>query len=444
MCAADTGVRVLSRHCWPIWRPSPFYGWRIVALSAVTLMLTGPGQTLGMSVFVEEIIRDLGIERSEVSLAYLIATLTGAAALPLVGRGIDRYGVRSTMTLIGLAFAAAIAGLAGVVGFASMVVGFIGLRMLGQGALTLTATTAVGLWFEERRGMALGITTAVGAGLMSVVPIILTALVTALGWREALLVAGPTVGALVVLIARLGMRDGPHELGLGLDGRALESHQQRGGETGGVDWPVAAESRAVESRAWSANESIQTLMFWALALAFASPSMIGTGLVFHQISVLGEQGLTPTQSAAAFVPYSLAAMGATFVAGAVADRLRPEVLVALPLVMLLSAMHLVSFVMPGLLVVLYAGLLGGASGSLRSLEPALMAKFYGLAHIGSIRGRMMSIKVGASALGPYALAIGFEHFGAYQSALRVLTIVPAAALLFVVLAPYPNSKSRER
>ena len=95
-------------------RPTKFLGWRMLAFATVTAALTGPGQTIGVSVFIDHIIRDLGLTRSEVSTAYLIGTLLGALTMPAVGRWIDRVGVRPAITLIGAGFAAALVAMSGV------------------------------------------------------------------------------------------------------------------------------------------------------------------------------------------------------------------------------------------------------------------------------------------------------------------------------------------
>ncbi len=417
-----------------------YYGWRIVGFASITLMLTGPGQTIGMSVFVEELVVELDITRSRISFAYLIATLAGAFTLSWFGRSLDRFGIRTAMTGISIAFAIAIASLAGVVGFVSMVAAFTGLRALGQGALALTATTSVSLWFEQRRGMAVGIVTAVGAGLTALVPILFTLVIDLVGWRSALLLTAPLVGFLLVLIAQRGMRDGPHEFGLGLDGRTL-SPQESASAQNSESTPARGGAGPTQVSGRSGREALRTPMFWALALVFATPSMIGTGLIFHQLSVLGEQGLTATQAAAMFLPYSLVVMAATFLTGALTDRIGSRALLALPMLTLMGAMQLVSHITPGALVLLYAVLLGSTSGAARALEPALMPKFFGLAHIGEIRGRIGSIKVGASALGPFALALGFDQFGAYGTALSVLMVLPAAGLLAVLVVGRPAPAS---
>ncbi|MDH3470491.1 MAG: MFS transporter, partial [Acidimicrobiia bacterium] len=94
-----------------------FLGWRIAVLATITATMTGPGQTIGVSVFVDPMIADLSLTRSQVATAYLIGTLTGALALPFVGRWVDRVGSRRAMTLIGLAFASGLVVMSGVRGF---------------------------------------------------------------------------------------------------------------------------------------------------------------------------------------------------------------------------------------------------------------------------------------------------------------------------------------
>jgi len=49
-----------------------FYGWHMVAVSALALAMTAPGQTAAISAFIDPMTEDLGISRSAISTAYLI------------------------------------------------------------------------------------------------------------------------------------------------------------------------------------------------------------------------------------------------------------------------------------------------------------------------------------------------------------------------------------
>ncbi|MGD8684784.1 MAG: MFS transporter, partial [Chloroflexota bacterium] len=90
-----------------------FLGWRVAALATITAALSGPGQTIGVAVFVDPMIETLASTRSEVSTAYLVGTLVGAGLLVFVGRWIDRVGTRTAMSWIGLAFGLALLFMAG-------------------------------------------------------------------------------------------------------------------------------------------------------------------------------------------------------------------------------------------------------------------------------------------------------------------------------------------
>jgi MFS family permease len=85
--------------------------------------------------------------------------------------------------------------------------GFLAVRMLGQGALTLIATTAVAVWFDRRRGAALGVVLAVGSVGISLSPLLLERLIADHGWRNAWLIEGLVIWAVLLPIARLGMRE---------------------------------------------------------------------------------------------------------------------------------------------------------------------------------------------------------------------------------------------
>lgn len=113
--------------------------WAMLVAAVVLQGLTGPGQTIGVSVFVDHLVADLDLTRSAVSVAYLVGTFTGAASMPAAGRLIDRRGVRWAASCFGAAFGAVLVAMAGVTGFVTLLIGFAGARALGQGALTLTA-----------------------------------------------------------------------------------------------------------------------------------------------------------------------------------------------------------------------------------------------------------------------------------------------------------------
>lgn len=398
-----------------------FSGWRIVALAALTLVMTGPGQTVGVSAFVDPMIDGLGLSRSQVSAAYLVGTLTGALAMPRVGSVLDRRGTRFAMTLVGGLFGVVLAAMAGVQGLVTLAVGFAGIRMLGQGGLTLISTTSVSYWFERRRGLAVGLVTAVGGAMMPLTPITMTPLIQLIGWRNAWLVAAAAVLTIVLPIARLGMIDRPADAGQQVDGISDEEAERAG--------PAGGSTRGA---------AVRTGMFWALAGGVVATGMIGTGMTFHQFDLLGQQGLTPTQAAANFLPQTLATLGASLGAGALMDRVPIRVLLPAAMALLSASMIALPWVGPDLSVVLYAIGIGASGGTARAVEAAGMPKLFGVRHVGAIRGLVMSLMVGATAFGPLALSLGRDLTGGYASVLRLLLALPAAVAVLAVVSRVPE------
>ncbi|MCC5947604.1 MAG: MFS transporter [Nitriliruptoraceae bacterium] len=414
-------------------RPSTrFSGWRIVAVAAIGLGMTGPGQTVGVSVFIDPMMASLDLTRSEVSTAYLVGTLAGSLALPRLGRLIDDRGARLAMAIVGGIFGLMLAAMAGVTGLITLVIGFTGIRMFGQGALSLVATTSVAPWFARRRGFAMGVTTAVGSALLSLVPLLSDRTIAWFGWRPAWLITAVMVWVIVLPLAFRGLIDRPADVGQLPDGDAPVSQE----ETEAADAAALAAS-------FTRSEAMRTTMFWAVAGAVAATGMmIGTGLAFHQIDLLGEQGLTSAQAAANFIPQTVAALTATLLVGSMVDRFAARWVLVTSMLLLAGAMLMVPVVTPGVLAIVYGMVVGSAGSAARALEAASFPQLFGLRHVGAIRGVVASISVASTAFGPLALALGRDLSGSYVGVLRWLLIIPAAVAVLGVVAKVPAPPAR--
>ena len=399
------------------WRD--FVGWRMVLLATITAALTGPGQTVGVSVFVDPMIEALGLTRSELSTAYLIGTLVGAVALVPVGRWIDRIGARRAMTFIGIAFGLGLLVMSGVQGFVTLVLGFTLIRWLGQGSLQLVSTLAVTPWFERRRGFAFGIMTTATAVLMSLTPILLGAAIGLVDWRIAWVIAALAIWLVVVPIARFGIIDRPSDVGQYPDGDPAPhpSDEPR---------PVAVSH--------TRREALAQPRFWLLSFVIGTTSMLVTALSFHQISLLGDQGLTVTEAAAVFLPQVLGALAAGLIVGALADRVPARFLLLTSMVLLTLSLLLAARLSPGPMILLYAVVLGAAGGAARPLVATLLPRWYGLGNIGSIQGVAALLAVAASSMGPVILSLASDTLGGYGPAALVLAVIPlliGVAALFI-------------
>ena len=406
-----------------------FLGWRIAGLAAITGAMTGPGQTIGVSVAIDPLIAELGLSRSQVSAAYLIGTLGGAVLLLPVGGWIDRVGARRAMRWIGVAFSLGLVVMAGVQGFVTLAIGFTLIRWLGQGSLSLVSSVAIAHWFERRRGLVFGVTTPAISALMSLTPLILGLAVAAYGLRVAWLLAAVAVWLVVVPIGHFGIVDRPSDVGQQPDGDDLPAS-------------VALAGMAAARPSSTRGQAISQPRFVLMSCVLATTAMVATGLNFHQISILGGAGLSATEAAAMFVPQVFGTIAAGLAVGALADRLPARALLTASMVLLICALAMVGRLEAGWTVFVYVILVGAASGSQFPLVPTLLPRWFGLGNIGGIQGISMLIMVGASATGPVTLALLAGSTGGYSTAAWWLTAIPLAAGLGALWIKEPARVSR--
>jgi MFS family permease len=394
---------------------------RVTTAGALIYVLTAPGQTAAVSVFIGPLVAELGVSRTLISTAYLIGTIAGSAALPLVGRAMDRRGARPVLLVIGAVFGAVLVALSTVSGLVGLTAGFVGIRFAGQGALTLVATTLVAYHVQRRLGTAIGIVTAIGSAGISLVPIGLEALVAAQGFRTAWLVQGIAVWVLILPIALLGV--------------------PRRRRRSDPDTVVSARTATPGHPAGSARAVLRVPMFWVLSSGIGVLSLVGTALIFHQVDVLGERGLTPAAAAATFLPQTLAGLTSTLLIGLLLDRVSPRPVMIGSMLLLTATLVAGGYIGPGWGAVFYGVALGAASNSFRTVEAAALPRYFGTESIGEIRGIVHTVAVAASAVGPVLLAVGHQIVGSYRPLLLALTVLPLGLLAGIVLVREPRDHS---
>jgi MFS family permease len=358
-------------------------------------------------VLVDPLIAELEISRSAVSAAYLVGTLAGAVTMPILGRAIDAFGPRRVIAAIGLIFSGALFAMSAITSLTGLTGSLVLIRLAGQGALGLAATTLVAQWFTRRRGTVLGVVSAFGTSAISLTPVLLEGLVTAHGWRHVLRLEGVAILLIVLPVAVLALRDRPGQLGQDPDGAAPP-------DTGdaGPEWGV---SRAA---------ALRSPFFWLVTGGVATSGLLTTAINFHQISLLTARGLTQTEAAANFLPQTAATLGATLVTGWLADRLRSILLVAAAMLTLTAALLLGVIAAPGLLAISFGALLGAAGGSIRALEAATFPRHFGTRHLGAIRGVVTAVGVGSTAFGPLLFAALHGIARSYTLALLTTAVIP--------------------
>lgn len=381
-----------------------YYGWIVVVAATIGMAMTIPAQTAGLSVFIDRIIADLGLSRSTVSASYTVATLAGASALSLIGRGIDRFGPRRAVVVIVFGLAIACGVMSAASGLITVFIGFTLLRAMGPGALSLVNIHVVNIWFVRKRGTAVGW---MGIGLatsMALYPLFIEHALAGFDWRASFLIVG---GIILVVMGPLGWilyREHPEKYGIVPDGQSAS-----GQVPGEVSLTLAAARRSPA--------------FWLLTAGGACMAAFTTGLMFHHFSIMEANGIGRTVAAAVFVPYGFVTAGSNVLTGFLVDRVSPRLLLAVMLGLFGTLLLSIPLVTTLTHVWTYGIAFGLGQGMMGALMGSGYAYYFGRTHIGAIKGFANMLFVGSSAAGPILYALGLDLTGAYWPALSLTALI---------------------
>jgi OFA family oxalate/formate antiporter-like MFS transporter len=421
---------------WPFdpGRVPVYYGWVVVVAGTIGMIASVPGQTVGVSVFTDDLTDTTGLTRLQLSIAYLIGTGTSGLLLPRGGHAIDRYGSRAIafVATVGLATTLVALSLVGpmslAVGMIVMSIGFGFLRFCGQGLLTLSSRTMVSQWFDRRRGLVTAFSSACMSFALAASPALLLVLIDANGFRSAwrLLATALIVIAAVVIVL---FRASPESSGLVIDGGTTDR------TSASADTTTAPTTVVVGTESdLSMSEAIRDVRFWAITLPVAALAATATALTFHIVDFGAEIGLSDDEVVRIFVPIALVSVPMSLLGGWLVDVISPLVLAGV-----MSAAQIVMYLSVPRIdeagwVVATVAAWGIAQGCFSPLTSAAVPRLFGRRHLGAISGFQMSALVVGSAIGPALFALVESTAGSYEAALSVSALLPAAALVLSVTA----------
>jgi MFS family permease len=400
----------------------------MLGVAAAAQFMSAPGQSYSVAAFKEPMRSGLGVSETDFSLAYGLATIISGVILPFLGWLIDRVGARRLLPTIAFLLGCGCFCMSLAEGLGGLYLGFSLIRPLGQGALTLGGTWLVGEWFERRRGIAMAIAGFGGSLSVMSIPLLNNWVITNYGWQAGWIVLGCLVWAGLVLPSIILVRNRPEDLGLqpdGLDGVAVDKTK---------------EGQPLRVEGWNVQQVLRDVTFWKLLSVPATSGMIGTGLIFHQVSLLGSRGVSDTWALALMSLQAVVATLAALEAGWLTDRLPNRYLLAAAMLILSTTVTLVLFMPSPEFAVIYAVLLGLHGSILRSTGMVVWLNYYGRAHQGAVRGVAFSVMILAAAVGPLPFALAVDQLGSYNTALAAFVVVPLFTAVLVATAKPPEPK----
>ncbi len=407
-----------------------FYGWVMVVVAAVIMFFSGPGQTFSVSMFINSYIEEFGWSRSLVSSMYSAGTLVAGLTMWKVGSWLDKRGHRLMTMFIVLLFGAAAIYMSFVSSPVMLVIGFFLIRLLGQGSMSLSSSTIAPQWFIKKRATAVSLVSLGGVLGAALIPVVNALLIGRFGWRISWRIWAILLWSIMLPIAFFLIVDRPEKIGLKPDG--LDRDQLDAGMTTDVK----------EEPSFTLKEAMRTPAFWLIMFVLMIPSAIGTGLTFHQVSVMKEVGLAVEQAAVALSMMAVVRLPIVLLSGQLLDKLKLELRYYLALAMLFLFIAIIILFNAGTYAsaLTYSIIRGIMMGLISVISGVIWPAYYGRRHLGSIRGMVMMISVIASAFGPMPFGICYDVFGGYRQILVVSIVIVGLGIVAAVLAKKPSPK----
>lgn len=191
------------------------------------------------------------------------------------------------------------------------------------------------------------------------------------------------------------------------------------------------------------SEALRTRTFWLLLFAGLAMPLIGTGLSFHQISLLTSKGIQPGVATAVFSIMGPLQLLGTFIAGFMADRFPNRYLLVVGQVLLGVTMLWTFFITSAWQAFIYGAIFGLSSGFTMNVTAVIWPNYYGRLHLGSIQGVSMASMIAFAALGPLPFGLIYDITGDYSLAILILLVLPVACAVAALLALPPKKRRPE-
>jgi MFS family permease len=386
-------------------------GWRVLlgATFGVGLGIAGL-LTYNLGLFATELEREIGLSPAAYGGALLGLNLALAAAMPLVGGMVDRFGPRRIAAAGSVALAAGFLALSRTQSVAFYAGALIAIGFCASLSAPVAHTRAVTAAFDRRRGLALGVTQ-VGIGLAAtLVPPLVAAQIGSGGWRSGfVLLAGLAAAGVVPTV-------------LGLPGKRRDQ-----------DFGVAPIPQGSTSPWLSSLFRLQLIAFAAMAMAFI-------GIIAHFVPLLRASGVSLPRAGALAGYTGLSVIVTRLIVGWLADHVEPAWLGSASCV--ICAAGGVALAFGGVQLALPAALaLGCAIGAEADLIGILTARNFPLEGYSRAYSAQYAAFTVAGGVSPLLVGVLVEVTGGYRIpvlAAAILLVIPAALFALLAMQDRPN------
>jgi MFS family permease len=376
-----------------------FYGWVVVAVTAVVLVATA-GVRSAPGAFLLSMQAEPGWSVSSVSFAAAVGLVVFGLAGPLSGWLMARLGIQRVVLVSLMVTAAALVmtSLAREIWQLTLLFGL--LAGLGTGLVaSVLGPTIATRWFIRNRGLVTGVFGAsTSAGQLIFLPI-LVALAVGVGWRSGAILLALISLALIIPVL-VWLRNDPADIG---------------------EVPLGATSTEVIAAPppdrGVMRGAVRSADFWFLAGTFFVCGATSNGLVGqHFIPHAVDHGFTPGAASAALAVMGVFNFAGTIASGWLTDRFDPRRLLLIYYGFRGISLLFLPFVHDTMGIAAFAILFG--LDYIATVPPtvALVADRFGRHNVGIVYGWVFAAHMFGAAIAAWAAGIVRENVGEYTTA----------------------------
>ena len=402
-----------------------YYGWWVLAASAVLGLFTSGIFAHSNAVFFRPIKQDLNLSSTQASVIFSLSRVTEGITAPLIGPPIDRMGARPMIILGAIVASAGLVALHWVEGYLNFLLIFVLVVSLGRSAgFGQSLMTAVNTWFIGRRALAVSLLSiGFAMGGLAVVPLV-TLGVHTIGWRDVMLYAGIFVPIVAISLATV-IRRSPESMGIEPEGMG-----RRGAQRTSPDGSPETNASALD---YSVREALSTSAFWILITATTLKLTIHSAIMVHAVEIMVWKGVDEKTAGFLFSFIFLVSVVVRLVMGILSVRFSVQPLISVGLVVGAVGTILLLLLDGNLAVFLFVALVPVDHG-ISPLIWASFGDFFGRRSYSTLIGILHSFMNIGMVISPIYAGWVFDKTDSYT--LVLVTFVPfyaVSALLFLTL-----------
>ena len=400
------------------------YAWIVIAIAAIMHMAGGSiRQAFGVLIVPLEETR--GWSPAMVTLAYAMASITGAVLAPLSGYCTDRFGARKVI-LVGVVTFAIGALLTGVISEVWHLWISYGLFLgVASACFNVPIITTASYWFRTHLGYGVGLLQASHGLGPAVMANVVSVLITGASWKLAFWSIG-IVGGIIMLLLMAFFRNQPSDIG----DRAL-------GEPESDRPPVKRDPAQEILRLKAFRTSMQaTATFWKLVSIHFLGCVSHSIVIIYIVPIAVLAGMENVAAAGVLSTLALVSVTTRFLTPVISDYIGAKGTMAtaflwqgLPVLLLFWAHEPWQFYM-------FAVIFGIGYGGEGSAFPVINRQYFGRGPMGSSFGWQQLGAGSGMALGAWVGGALFWVFDSYSATIIVSTLTSiAGAVLIMSMEP---------